>query len=262
MKQCPTCKRTFNDETLTYCLADGSLLSAPYDPDATQRLPLARPTEAPPTEVSQSQSYRAEQTRPANNALPSYLIVALLALLVGGGAVALFKFGGKETPSTQPSSQAPAATATPTPQQQRSPKEETKTEQKSPSASSTLTANAVNNLIDRWVSAQNARDFTKYQSCYGASFEGAKRTSSGQLDYYNFNSWMRDRRRMFEVSEGLNVEVKNLRTTIEGDTATVEFDQYFRSFRYSDWGPKVIRIQLTSFGEKIIYEELKASYPL
>jgi hypothetical protein len=35
MKRCPKCNRTYADETITFCLADGSLLSAPYDPQAT-----------------------------------------------------------------------------------------------------------------------------------------------------------------------------------------------------------------------------------
>jgi len=35
MKICPTCKRTYNDETYTFCLEDGSLLSTSYDPEAT-----------------------------------------------------------------------------------------------------------------------------------------------------------------------------------------------------------------------------------
>lgn len=38
MKSCPKCNRTFED-TFTFCLADGSLLSAPFDPQATQKLP-------------------------------------------------------------------------------------------------------------------------------------------------------------------------------------------------------------------------------
>ena len=41
MKKCPTCNRTYADETLTFCLADGSLLSAPHDLDATQHLPAS-----------------------------------------------------------------------------------------------------------------------------------------------------------------------------------------------------------------------------
>jgi hypothetical protein len=57
MKQCPNCKRTFNDEALNFCLADGSPL-APLviDPpssetDSTTRYPVAPDTNPPQTEV-------------------------------------------------------------------------------------------------------------------------------------------------------------------------------------------------------------------
>lgn len=41
MKRCPQCNRTYSDEMFTFCLADGALLSAPYDPAATMVLPTA-----------------------------------------------------------------------------------------------------------------------------------------------------------------------------------------------------------------------------
>ena len=41
MKRCPTCSRTYADDTFSFCLADGALLSASYDPDATLVLPSA-----------------------------------------------------------------------------------------------------------------------------------------------------------------------------------------------------------------------------
>ena len=44
MKSCPTCNRTFED-TFTFCLIDGSILSAPFDP--------AKPE--PPTRASDPQ---------------------------------------------------------------------------------------------------------------------------------------------------------------------------------------------------------------
>lgn len=43
MKRCPTCNRTYED-TLTYCLMDGSVLSAPFDPKATFVIPQQNPT--------------------------------------------------------------------------------------------------------------------------------------------------------------------------------------------------------------------------
>lgn len=44
MKSCPSCNRTYADDTLTFCLNDGALLSAPYDPQATLQIPSARST--------------------------------------------------------------------------------------------------------------------------------------------------------------------------------------------------------------------------
>lgn len=35
MKRCPQCNRTYADETFAFCLADGSLLSAPYSSEDT-----------------------------------------------------------------------------------------------------------------------------------------------------------------------------------------------------------------------------------
>ncbi len=50
MKSCPTCNRTFED-SFTFCLIDGSVLSAPLDLHATLVIPQPRLTEPPPTEV-------------------------------------------------------------------------------------------------------------------------------------------------------------------------------------------------------------------
>ncbi|HEY0427210.1 MAG TPA: hypothetical protein VGC76_05335 [Pyrinomonadaceae bacterium] len=49
IKECPLCKRTYADNTLAFCLEDGSLLSAPFDPDATHKL-SNHETNLPPTE--------------------------------------------------------------------------------------------------------------------------------------------------------------------------------------------------------------------
>jgi hypothetical protein len=51
MKRCPTCNRTYPDETLAFCLVDGAVLSAPYEPGDTTRIPPTRQTNPPPTEV-------------------------------------------------------------------------------------------------------------------------------------------------------------------------------------------------------------------
>ena len=60
MKSCPTCNRTYPDDTLAFCLIDGSVLSAPYDPRAKQ----PRASEAPPTERFHSTAGRPETAPP------------------------------------------------------------------------------------------------------------------------------------------------------------------------------------------------------
>lgn len=246
MKQCPTCNRSYADETLTYCLDDGSSLTTPYAPQETMRISILPTPYLPPTEVLPSTQPPSKQVRQRSNSL-LFILAILLALVIGGGVVALIKFGNKEA---TPSSSSTTPTSTPTPNKGQA------------NDTPTLTDQGVRNLISRWVTAQNSKNITAYQSCYGASFEGIKRTASGRSSSYDRNGWMSDRWRMIRAAEGLNVEVKNMNVNIQGDTATVEFDQYYRSLRYSDWGPKVIKVKMSPAGEKIVYEELKASYPL
>src|ERR1051326_652389 len=56
MKSCPTCNRTFED-TFTFCLVDGSILSAPFDPLATRQNPKVRDTDPQLTQVLPSQNF-------------------------------------------------------------------------------------------------------------------------------------------------------------------------------------------------------------
>jgi hypothetical protein len=61
MKRCPTCQRTFED-TFTFCLVDGSILSPPFDPDAIKQASGAHGDNAPPTEVLPSGSRRSPES--------------------------------------------------------------------------------------------------------------------------------------------------------------------------------------------------------
>src|SRR5262245_36374460 len=58
MKRCPTCKRTYPDDTLAFCLIDGSVLSAPFDAQGNQ--PHNARTEPPPTEVFHQSPARSD----------------------------------------------------------------------------------------------------------------------------------------------------------------------------------------------------------
>ena len=63
MKSCPTCKRTF-DDTMTFCLVDGSILSAPFDPKATEHLPSSRDPDPDRTGIMYPAPNTADTTLP------------------------------------------------------------------------------------------------------------------------------------------------------------------------------------------------------
>lgn len=115
MKRCPTCHRTYADETLSYCLADGSLLSAPYaDPQATQRISQLPAAHLPPTEILRPEQTPSQPTQ-RKNRWPYVIIIALPLIAVA--AFVLFKSLRKESPQAEPPKIAvqtsPSAAATP-----------------------------------------------------------------------------------------------------------------------------------------------------
>ncbi len=54
MKTCPICNRAYADETMNFCLDDGSTLSDPYDPDNARSLPPTMLANPAPTELFNS----------------------------------------------------------------------------------------------------------------------------------------------------------------------------------------------------------------
>ena len=68
MKSCPTCNRTYPDDTLAFCLMDGSVLSAPYDPSETRAAPV-RSSEPPPTVVILAPAKSAEPRAPLQSTI-------------------------------------------------------------------------------------------------------------------------------------------------------------------------------------------------
>ncbi|HEX6188163.1 MAG TPA: hypothetical protein VFZ40_08775 [Pyrinomonadaceae bacterium] len=67
MKSCPTCNRTYPDDTLAFCLMDGSVLSAPFDP-TEQRIPR-QSQEAPPTEIMRAATHAGRPAEPLQSTI-------------------------------------------------------------------------------------------------------------------------------------------------------------------------------------------------
>lgn len=67
MKACPTCERSYADETLTFCLVDGSILSAPYDPQKTLQIPTPRSTDPVSIQAPSPSTIQSLQTPPLHS---------------------------------------------------------------------------------------------------------------------------------------------------------------------------------------------------
>lgn len=117
MKSCPTCNRTYTDESLTYCLDDGSLLSASYQPEMTQRLPLPRATNHTKSGIPFTAPPTLELSNRSESPAFKYIVIALLALIAGGGIMAWLTLSTKEavTGDEQAAKASPPATPAVTP---------------------------------------------------------------------------------------------------------------------------------------------------
>jgi hypothetical protein len=122
-----------------------------------------------------------------------------------------------------------------------------------------MTREDAEDLMMTWENAQDSRNFGQYRSCYDPSFQGIKRTVSGKVYKYNYTEWMKDRQKTMGTARFLDVRFEGMQISVQGDIATIEFDQYYRTTGYADFGRKVIRAKMTATGAKIVYEELKSS---
>ncbi len=256
MKRCPNCNEMFEDEN-SFCLNDGTVLEI-FNPSFGNNVP---------TQVFSSFPTKTIEKKDANKSFYA-VIGAMAVVIIGLSAIVFFLMSGKNNSSNnkqkdnQTIENEKAQTEvnkiqnTPTIKQDNQFITENTPRQIQP-----ITSEAVRNLIDRWEKAQDAQNFRNYQTCYGQPFAGVKR-ADGATKTYNYASWMNDRGKILRNAVNLDIEIQNLEISIEGDTATAEFDQYYRSLKYNDWGPKVLKLKMFPDGVKIFYEELKASYPL
>jgi hypothetical protein len=114
MKSCPECNRTYADETLAFCLADGALLSAPFDPQATLRLPTPAPTIEAPAEDYLGASGRRSRSEPRNPLKP-VLVGVLLVAVFAAVAIALWVRWGPEKSNSVSKSVTPTPSSIPSP---------------------------------------------------------------------------------------------------------------------------------------------------
>ena len=200
MKSCPTCNRTYPDDTLAFCLVDGSVLSAPYDHQAAR--PYSRPhdSEYPTMEMSNAVS-KTNDTIPSLSAQPLFiqeaggssssvkrsnkrwLIVSLLvSLAVIVGLVIGFGwsrwFGGNNSVAKQ-SGNENINSATPKPSASAAP---SATPQSTPTPKSTPSPVKKIDVTGTWTGTFANRDGILFiNSQDGDSFSGILKNSKGAI---------------------------------------------------------------------------------
>jgi hypothetical protein len=135
MKRCPQCRRRYSDDSLNFCLDDGAPLVVEPDSDPTLITPImARPT-APSAPISPALA-------PASQSSNRWILLAaaiLLALMLGGGAVALFyrvnNWDSSKNGNTAKTLPANSAAKSPTHEPEKSPQRSEPTPAKAPSLS-------------------------------------------------------------------------------------------------------------------------------
>lgn len=108
MRECPQCKRSYSDDTLVFCLDDGSRLMRASADAATLQMPSPRPTMPPPTEVL-PQNPAQPQHKKSRWIIPVSVTAVLLVFAIGGLALAWAVFGKRDSTTdanaTPPTSQ-------------------------------------------------------------------------------------------------------------------------------------------------------------
>lgn len=237
---------------MAYCLQDGTALNPVGNNQPTLVMPSA---DSIKTQISS-----VPQSRQGVSPVFAYLTVALLAMIVGGGAAWFILRGSGDSSANNANAQA-VNTGTPTPVRtsttndiRQIPRYESTPAAEPPP----LTPELVNGLLDAWEDSQDKRNFTAYKNCYDPSFRGVKRTVSGSVQQMNYTEWMEDRRKMMGGSF-MEVGVDNVDVSIGSGSAEVKFNQFFRVPNYADSGQKVMTIKMTANGPKIFYEEMKSA---
>lgn len=114
-------------------------------------------------------------------------------------------------------------------------------------------------LLLRWCQTQTDGDFEAYSALYASDFEGTKRVKKGKTKTYDLAGWLKDRGRMFK--KPLHVDCRSLKVAVGdgGTTASVTFEQYWRSPTYADQGDKRIDLVKIDTGWKLVGEEMLTS---
>jgi hypothetical protein len=224
MKYCPVCSTSYDDESLNFCLKDGTPLeiSGRAEGDTPTVVLGEQETIVRTSPVTPPPYVSTQPRKKSNTVLIVLLTVFILLFFLALAAAGLFYWqmrsgqtannsNQKISPSPTPSVK-PSPTASPTASPARSPVSDDELDQ---------VKDDVKKKLELWKSLGEARDL-----------ESNLKNYADHVDYYNAKNVTRDfiakdKRRASEIYDTFNIDLKNINITPDpgGDKATVVFDK-------------------------------------
>jgi ketosteroid isomerase-like protein len=269
MKICPTCQTRYQDDTLSFCLDDGTpLVVGPQADTPTVVLGepetfVARsgygPHSAQPSEVTRVQSFEQQQPPKSgsNTALVVTVTVLLMLLLfvaIGVGVLLYINSGGPTITNVNTNVAIPPPNlnsnfnsnlpvtntyAPPSPLPTVSMPSNTNTVERPPAVTDDgQSRSEISRLVNSWKSSLESRDLEGYMDNYAST-----------LDYYTRSGMSRsavraDKARAFNNYSSMRVNISNMSVTSDGPgLATATFDKEW-TFSGSSTSSGKVRSQL------------------
>lgn len=261
MKQCPNCRTTYTDDTLQFCLQDGtplaSLTNAEQPTAAWNESETVVRAKQP--DWQQSQVTQIHPAPKKSNTAMVVLVTAFVMLLLFGGAIGawlLIKKRSGETGANLKTNNSISnqTNTTPTASPKNSPSptpvnSNTGTATPTPNIDAEQIKSEVSDRVYAWKSALESGDINSLMNSY-----------ADRLDYY-YNSRgvaastiRGDKQRAFALYDTFNIKITNMKVTPDasGERATAVFDkewQFEGSDNYSA-GKVQSQLQFTKNGNK------------
>ena len=226
MKRCPGCGTIYTDDSLQFCLQDGTPL-VPSADDASETETVTRPRQST---ASNPPVVSAQNTRRSRKGTTAALIVVIVALvfvlLLAAGAIALWWFvRNPEQADVNNNPVRPGPTVTPVKNPSPSPSL-SPSATASPSASPTPVNNEkvtreIARALATWKSDTEARDISRLSDDY-----------ADKVDYFNHNgsgkqAVLQDKSRAFSTFQSISLVISNESISVSDtdDTASAEFEK-------------------------------------
>lgn len=237
MKECPRCRTRYTDDSLQFCLQDGTPLAVVSVSDEETETVVGSRYAAEPTVVSPSPSTYVPSPSPRRSRLGLVVFLTVLATVVifaiGGLAAWLLLRGNGKTDRVTSNGQnqvnrtnvttSPSPTATPSPS--AAPANTTNSNANAaPPVNKTAVSRDVADAVDGWKGDTESYDVDSLMGRY-----------ADHVDYYKTGDATRpmiarDKERAFSQFDSVNLEISNMDINVSdtGDSAVAEFDKEWR----------------------------------